>query len=181
MTDVFHKLTNFVSYNRWATLGILLGVALSAVTACQPKAADPVSGAKMTASELEASEAGFRAKLKREQDAAAAEYRLQVKVVQQTTENELEKLAAKFSVTSQERADALESTTAQFDAAHDHIAQQAEFIGSAVNVVREGLNTINPALGASLAGLFGLATVGLGLDNRRKDRKITQLRETPTT
>lgn len=176
MTDLFHKVTNWLSYNRWTALGIVLGAVLLGVTACQPKAADPVSGQRMTAGELEGSEAAFKAKLKREQDAAAADYRLQVKVLQQTTENELTKLSTKFEVTSQERADSLVATVAQFESAHENIARMNQMIGSVVGLVREGINTVNPALGTSLAALFGLATAGLVADNRRKDRKIVELR-----
>lgn len=173
--DLFHRFTNWLSYNRWTALGLVLGVALVGLASCQFKATDPVSHQAATASELEANQASHTDQLRRDQDKAKADYDIQVKVLQDTTAAELLKLQAKFAASTDQRMADAKKLEADYAEAQRTIADKQAVAAGVLTFVQNTLGAVNPGLAAGLAGLFALTTAGLGLDNRRKDGRITTL------
>lgn len=183
MGDWFHKVTNWVSYNRGLFFGLLLGLGLLGLVSCESKNEDPVTGKPMTADQLVVSEEAYARRLKAEQEAAAKDAAARIDALRRATELQITAITAEFELGTRQRQDTAEEFAGRFDLAHESIEKQNALKGTLFTLVREGLSKADPALATGVAGLLGLVTVGLGFDNRRKDRKIKANGQTipPTT
>ena len=175
MDDWFHKLTKWVSHNRGLFIGLLLAAGLTGLVSCESRTEDPVSGKPVTGDQLVVSEEAYARRMRAAMEAAAKQAAAQVDAVKRATEARLAEIAAGLDQATAERVIEAEEMTGRFDAAHEEIARQDRLKGTVFNMVRDNagrLDTLAPGAGSVLAGIFGLLAVGVGLDNRRKDRVI---------
>lgn len=151
MKDYFHSTVKWISHNRYTFFGLGIAATILSLSACTFTAKDPKTGKEATKQELITS-------IEAEAKTSASKYK---------------KLEAEFldALAQMEAEDA--RLIAQYEAAIANIDRQEQTWTQVLSWV----NSIpavgsNPVLGGAL-GLAGMVFgLGVGVDNRRKDRVI---------
>jgi len=148
MTDLWHKLMQWVDYNRGLVVGLVLALALSAwIAGCQPKAPSVLKpGESVTATELSAEIAEVQAQVATETSALAAK---------------AEALNTKIDISVEEIARQQEQRR-----------QLLEIGGGAAQLIASGQATPASIIGSIIQAIALLGFGGAVYDNRRKDRVI---------
>ena len=175
-SDWFHKLTDLISYNRYAVIATLVAAAFIGLSSCESLYSEksPQSGKPLTRTQL-VDEANQR--IKNEQfKLENAKKDAQAKVAQ---------IALDLEKTSSATALEVEAIQTSYQTVVDKIDARQEFIGKAFAWVNSLMGTASTTLGpagtAIWAGAATLLAGGLGLDNRRKDKVIAGTAPQPPT
>lgn len=155
MNDYVHAAFKWVSNNRYSVLATVVAGASVFLASCSFKAKDPLSGAEVTKDEL-------RANIESEASKNLSKYKL---------------LEADYAAKLAELQANDAKLIAQYEAAVASIERQEQTWESVLSWVQS-----IPAVGANpyLGGALGLAGavfgLGVGLDNKRKDKVIKDLK-----
>lgn len=158
MNDYVHNVFSWLEKNRYTALATVVAGSSVFLASCSFTAKDPLTGTKVTKEELIAN----------------------VEATATSSVSKYKKLEADFQaqLASLQEADA--KTIAQYEAAIADIDRQRETWTSVISWVQQ-----IPAVGANplLGGALGLAGavfgVGVGVDNKRKDKVIKDLKPKP--
>lgn len=151
-------LRTLFDHNRFTAVGLLASIGLLInITGCQPTVISPISGQKVTETQL-TTEVETR-----KIESAADAVKLQAE-----TDELINQLKTKYKA----RQTADEVINQKLGPAYAEIKQKQDAIHASIDVL-SGLATAsgNPVAGAAV-GILGILAAGLGLDNRRKDRVI---------
>lgn len=176
--DWFHKLTDLLSYNRYTALAAMLAV-VAIIPACwDPTGTSPVTGAATSALVLGKEEAEVKIKLKAELDKAvktkeAAANALQVEFTQRVAQ--INDTFDAIVIDTEAKAKVMEEG---FKAANAQIDAKVQSIQTWVDISNQIVGMVAPGIAPIWATGATLLVAGLGLDNRRKDKKIAAA---PTT
>lgn len=159
MVDMWHKVLQWVDHNRWLVAGLSLAILMSVwVVGCQPTTASILNPkAKVTASQLQ-----------REMAIVSTGFSKREALIIQ--------MQAALSAEAQEKSDTI---AAAIDDLDRQIAMRQQII-TAIGGMGQSLaaGTLTPAAGINgvMSLILLLGAGGLGVDNLRKSRVITQLK-----
>lgn len=173
--DLLHRFLNWVSYNRYTALAAIVAVAAVTLAGCQFKAADPVTGQRMTAQELQDAQAKQHAAAIVDQARAQKDFDSAGKAAKAAFDKALQDAGDKFDIGTQERSNRIADADRAYTTAQDDIARKNAMVGGVLNLVQTALSAAPP----SLLGGFALGGVALALgqfgDRKRKDAVIARL------
>lgn len=165
--DLFHRVCNWVSYNRYLAIGLVVGcIAAYGLVGCQMKTQSLKEPTKqVTATELKAEVADKNLELEK----AAADLNVEKAKVQA----EIEKYNANVTALNKQ-VQARQEDLAKKEQIRAEVLQAAG--GLITTAVTGGTVTPGAAVGTVLQMLSLAVAGGAVLDNRRKDKKIAEQR-----
>jgi len=170
MPDLLHAVTKYVDHNRWTAAGLALAASAFAFTGCSAWDGRVVSSQTGETVSAEERDREFVASIRTVEEAIAAEKRAIAEAGLR-----LDDLIARAELLG-------EDYTADRDAIDAELAERNARLGGLINIAKPLLSTV-PGGEQGIEALliaFGLGGTGYGvgkrIDNRRKDRKIAEIK-----
>lgn len=173
-----HNLTKWVDHNRFVFFGLLASLAVVFMASCEPTGKSPITGTPMTAVELDQQLEAIKQDLAVAQKKAESDYTAKVRAIQVESERALLAAQTEFEISSEQRVVDVEKLNNQFEIVQTQIAEKKATYGKAFEFVKTTLASVDPVLGGAAAAVLGILATGLKLDNRRKDRKLAEVKVT---
>lgn len=194
--DWIHKFTNWLSYNRYLALAVIVASVFLVLPACEFTATSPKDGSKKTENalltDLQSETQRIKAKLQdaermRDKAVADAERRRdsELRRIAEEYESSVADLTIEYQQLYSDESNNLSSFTEQTQDALAEIEGKKELLGGAFKLVDGMVKTLGVAAGPEVLGLWSgastLIAAGLFGDNRRKNKKIAELQASTTT
>lgn len=175
--DLFHSFLKTLDHWRGTALSLGLAAALVCLAACETLGHDPTTGNQASLTVI--SNNVDRKAIELEAAAAEADrlYAASLSTLKHDYEKSLSQLASVHTEKLSSIQVELEALTAGYEAAVEEIETKAAKRAALISIGQDLLNTVHPGLGGALAASGLLTALGVGYDNRRKDKTIKRLKD----